>query len=94
MVTPQLTNFQSETERELVERLRQQRVELSERQIVGSSDASVEATVNGIRIWISPDGACVIGRGTDTVFEKPDYATLDDLRAAFIDKVLEVLKRK
>lgn len=92
-MTPELTDFQMGTERQLADRLKGRGIELSGRQVEGSTDPAIKGMVDGIRIWIYPEGACVIGRGTDRVFEKVDYSTLDELGSAFIEKVDEILNR-
>ena len=55
--------------------------------------ALVEASVNDLKIWIYADGAHIRGTDVNMPFEALDYATEEELIAAFTEKVV-VLMRK
>lgn len=90
-IEPPLTEFQRLTESELVGRLDEKGIALADRRVQGTSEVFVSAKAKDVDIWIYIDGACVIGRGVDRVFEKWDYGSLGELRRGFVDLVLELL---
>lgn len=65
--------------------------ELNDWLLTGETEIFIESEVNGVRLWIYEDEACIIGKGTERVFEKWDFDTQDELIAAFVEKVVAVL---
>jgi hypothetical protein len=93
-VENRLTMFQRECERELMERIGAYGYELRNRRLSGEAEIFIEGEVDGLQVWIYEDEACIIGRGTERVFEKWDFDTQHDLIAAFIEKVVSALTGK
>lgn len=82
--------FQSSTQSALLSLLHELGATPSRVEVTGD-DATVEVDADQVRFWIYPDGACVIGRGADFVYEKWDYGSLDELREDFLSRVRLVM---
>lgn len=81
--------MQLETELLLIERLQDIGLRIDQRSVGGEMEPYIECLIKDVRIWLYYDGeACIIGRGVDRVFEIYDYDSPEELRAAFLDKLL------
>ncbi|MBI3621124.1 MAG: hypothetical protein HY208_02915 [Nitrospirae bacterium] len=95
----ELTPFQIKCEKELRNRLRFLRVDLSDRKEWISEETwfadesiYIEATIKNLAIWIYEDEASVSSGKNYFHFERPDFNTEDDLLHAFCDKVISLLQ--
>jgi len=89
-MTPGLTEFQTATESLLRQRLDAHGLVMSNREVSGTAEPFIVASVRDVKIWIYVDEACVIGRGVDRVFEVWDYESPTELGEAFIKQVLDL----
>jgi hypothetical protein len=90
-----LTEFQIETERQLLTRLDEIRVKPGLRAMSGENEPHVELRIADVAVWIYPDpGASVIGRGVDRMIEKWDYDSPEQLRSDVIDTVVSLFGRE
>lgn len=87
----ELNEFQIATERQLTDQLAAHGLMVVDRTVKGQSEAFIEGRVADVRFWIYLDEACIIGRGTDRVFERWDFDSPSDLRAAFIETMLRLV---
>ena len=89
-MTPELTEFQKVTETVLQQRLHARGLVMSNRALSGAVEPFIVAEVEGVKIWIYANEACVVGRGVDRVFEVWDYDSPSKLREAFVNQILDL----
>jgi len=83
----QLNEYQTGTRDQLIRLLSELRVKPDHMNISGVQEATLEMAADGVRIWVYPDGACLVGNGVDRVYEQWDYKDLAALRMAFLADV-------
>ena len=88
---PELSDFQIVTEAQLTDQLAAQGLAVVERQVKGESEVFIEGRVEDVRFWIYVDGACIIGRDVDRVFEKWDFDSPADLRTEFVGQLVRLV---
>lgn len=59
----------------------------------GATESYYEGSFQGLQVWIYEDGACILSKRFSRVFEKYDFASLDDLSVAFLEQVEVLLRR-
>lgn len=79
-----INDFQKETERMLRDVLVSKGIDAEFAIAGGPREFGVRIAFGGYVCWIYPDGADVGGINTDERFEKMDFNSLSDLRAAFL----------
>jgi hypothetical protein len=88
-----VTSFQERCEAQLLQRLKDVGRYLVNREILGTRERYVHASVNGsdLEVWIYEDEAQVSAPGLDDRFEAADFVTDQQLIDAFIDDVASAI---
>ena len=90
-----LTPFQAKTDAALRAALAPWGVALVDGTVQGKSEIYLQHPLgaSGVDCFIYEDGAHILGPDVDSRFEAPDYDSLDDLAAAFVNEASAVARR-
>ena len=90
----ELTEFQLKCERLLIQRLAGAKRSISNRTLGGQRETYITGTIEGtdITFWIYDDGADFKSSRGNSIFEKPDYKSLDALAEDFVASVLKTIE--
>jgi len=92
----ELTSFQTECETQLAAALERVGKQVANRRIDGISETYITGNIKDqdIAFWIYADGADFQAPNRHQIFERPDYASLDELAEKFIGALVQAVDRQ